>query len=294
MTYHSKLTEVALPLEAINAKSTGENPIRRVAASTFHTFSKTLSSLAQSLHVRHIATFEVDTCAPEDEVVDVFAWYPEFDQIPVKENGRITGVLERAENGQQGKVSDHLRHLDDGILVAAEQPLDKFLALMAEPPYYRLVLDGVQVSGIVTRSDLLKLPVRLLAFTLVTSLETMMKDVITDSFPNDADWWGYLSDGRREKICTRQADFKKKRMDPPILDLTEYCDKYTILFKHFDLGDQFKSELVKAEDLRNAVAHGRSYADNEESLKDFINTLNRAQHWIKYLNSQLPGKDLNQ
>ena len=293
MAYRRKLIEVALPLEAINKESAREKSFRRVATSAFHTFSNTLSGLAQGLHVRHIATFEVVTCAPGDEVADVFARYPEFDQIPVKDSGHVIGVLERDENGQQGKASAYLRPLNDGILVAAEQPLDKFLSLMVEHPFYRLVLDGVHVSGIVTRSDLLKLPVRLLAFTLATSMETLMKDVISHKFPCDGDWFGYLSEGRQEKIRARQAEFEELRMDPPLLDLTDYCDKYTILLKHFGLGKQFKSDLVKIEGLRNAVAHGRSYADDETGLKDFIYTLERAKYWINYLNEKFLNEASN-
>ena len=293
-SYRKKIIEVALPLEDINKESVREKSISYVTTSAFHTFSKTLSGLAQGLHVRHIATFDVVTCAPGDEIADVFVRYPEFDQIPVKDSGHVIGVLERDENDQQGKASAHLRHLDDGILVAAEQPLDKFLTLMAEHPFYRLVLDGVHVSGIVTRSDLLKLPVRLLAFTLATSMETLMKDVISQELPSAEEWLEYLSPGRQEKIRARQAEFEELRMDPPLLDLTDYCDKYTILLKNCMLGKQFKSDLVKIEGLRNTIAHGRSYAEDEIGLKDFIYTLESAQYWIEYLNSRFLKEDFNQ
>jgi CBS domain-containing protein len=270
-----------------------EKPSKRIGQSTFHTFSNTLAGLARGLHVRHIATFNIISCSPDEETSNVLNNYPEFDQIPVKEGDRIIGVLERiiVENPQ--KVFENMRILDDSVIVAAELPLEHFLPLMADQPFYSLVLDGAQIQGIVTRSDLLKLPVRLLAFTLATSMETMMKDVVSHKLPIDENWFGYLSPGRQEKILARQAEFEERRMDPPLLDLTDYCDKYTILLKHFGLGKQFKSDLVKIEELRNSIAHGRSYADDEPGLKNFIFTLERAQYWINYLNEEFLNEASN-
>jgi predicted transcriptional regulator len=287
MTPRKKLIAGSLALEAIKVEPAHEKSTRRAGLSAFNTFSDTLIGLAQGLHVRHIATFQLITCTNDDNAVDVFAHYPEFDQIPVKHDGHIIGVFERDGSGQ-------LRPLDDGILVAAEQPLENFLPLMAKPPFYRLVLDGARVNGVVTRSDLLKLPVRVLAFALSTSLETTIKDIISREIPNDADWLRYMSTGRQEKIRVRQAEFKEKRVDPPLLDLTDYSDKYTILLKHYRLGKKFKSDLVKIENIRNAVSHGRSYADDEASLVEFIHALERAQYWIKYLNETYLDEALKQ
>ena len=254
------------------------------APSSFDTFSNTLSALAQGLHVRHIATYELITCDLSSGAASLFTKYPTIDQIPAKKDQHIIGVFERNGKGHQGETSYQLRSLDDSILVAANLPLGGFLPLMAQPPFYRLVLDGTQISGIVTRSDLLKLPVRVLAFALSTSLETTMKDIISRQLPDEVDWLGYISADRQKSIKIRQADFRKRKLDLPLLDLTDYSDKYNVLLKHNRLGEQFKSELFEIREIRNAVAHGRSYAQDEASLVKFIRALERAQFWITHLN----------
>ena len=95
------------------------------------------------------------------------ARFPTFDQIPVRdEREHVLGVLERSGDIIQASARERMRRIDDAILVSADMPLDLFVPKMEKPPFYRLVLDGVQIKGVVTRSDLLKLPVRLLVFAL--------------------------------------------------------------------------------------------------------------------------------
>jgi predicted transcriptional regulator len=62
-----------------------------------------------------------------------------------------------------------LRELRLGLLVASDEPLKRIIPLLVESPH-RLVVQGTRIEGIVTSSDVHKLPVRLLAFALVTHL----------------------------------------------------------------------------------------------------------------------------
>lgn len=74
--------------------------------------------------------------------------------------------------------------LDGSLLVTAEEPLTRFVPLLRRRPY-RLVLLGTEIAGIVTRSDIIKPPVRLLAFTLVSHLEVAMTELIRARYPTD-------------------------------------------------------------------------------------------------------------
>ena len=62
-----------------------------------------------------------------------------------------------------------MRRLDDGLLVASDKPMKRFVPLLVESPH-RLVVRDTRIEGIVTSSDVHKLPLRLLAFALVTHL----------------------------------------------------------------------------------------------------------------------------
>lgn len=246
------------------------------------TFENTLIGLSSGLQVRHIATFGLETCAQNEHTADVLSRFPEFDQIPVKDAECIVGVVERSDNSG-GIVRDRMRRLDDGILVSTDEPLLDFIPLMANPPFYRLILKGTRIDGIVTRSDLLKLPVRLLSFALVTHLELVMMEIISQELLNDDDWLALLSEGRQKKIKDKHEEYRRKRMDPPLLELTDYCDKKTIMKKRFGLGTKFDDDLKDVEKLRNLIAHAANYAPSEAELQAFIKNLQKAQHWIKEL-----------
>ena len=107
------------------------------------------------------------------------------------------GVAERAD-GLSGTVHDAMFPLDDPMLVSGDEPLMRFLPLLAERPF-RLVVMGARIQGIVTRSDVLKLPVYLLAFTLITHLKMVMARLIPAKHPDDDGWIERLSPGRRTR-----------------------------------------------------------------------------------------------
>jgi hypothetical protein len=102
--------------------------------SLHHTFENTLTGLTQGLRVKHIATFQVDSCSPDENAGAVLTRHPDYDQIPVREDGRTVGVLERVSDSPSGKVSAAMRPLDDSILVAGEAPILDFLSLIRDRP----------------------------------------------------------------------------------------------------------------------------------------------------------------
>jgi hypothetical protein len=144
-------------------------------------FQTTMKGLEVGLQVQHIATWddELRTCSIDDErdVATLFAdpEFKDFDQVPVRKDSSIIGVVTRE---CEGSIKKCLQPLTEAMLIAAQEPLTQFISLMANRPPYRLVIRSGRITGIVTRSDLLKLPVRLFAFTLVTHLELLMTDII--------------------------------------------------------------------------------------------------------------------
>lgn len=253
----------------------------------FTTFEYTLLGFAQGFHVRHIATFQPYTCAVNDETEVVLQRFPDFDQFPVHNDGQIIGVLERNGSTKASQVGDCMRPLDESILVSAEEPLLRFLPLMAQPPYYRLVLEGTKISALVTRSDVLKLPVRLLGFALVTNLELMMKEVIESQLPDSKAWLALLSKGRQEKVMDKKRQFEEKRVDPPMVELTDFCDKRDILKKHLKLPGIFRRDMERIENLRNSLAHAGTFVSSEADLQEFIETMDNARRWIDELRTHL-------
>lgn len=117
----------------------------------------TMRGLESGLTVAHIATFELQTCDEHQDAAAVLADKDlgTYDQIPVRRRDRVVGVLERDESPRSGPVAEHMGPLHDTLLVSAEGPLMSFVR-KADQSHYRLVVRGTEVSGIVTRSDLLQ------------------------------------------------------------------------------------------------------------------------------------------
>jgi len=248
----------------------------------------TMSGLDAGLHVLHITTPNPQTCAVSNtvEVVRANERFRGFDHIPVvNDTGRMVGVL-ALDGNTRGPVRDAMRPLDDTMIVSSDQPLMQFLPTLAEHPY-RLVVRGTRIGGIVTRSDVLKLPVRLLSFTLVTHLEMIMANLIRAKHPNDDEWVILLSTGRREGVDKKFAAVQESKLDPSRLEFTDFCDKRDLVVKLYEMDAQFKRDLKDIENLRNAVAHAGSYGRSQEELMDFLRVLQRSEYWISELTEKL-------
>src|SRR5690606_17559730 len=115
---------------------------------------------------------------------------------------------------------------------SADEPLTTYIHLAPESPY-RLVVDGAEINGIITRSDLQKLPVRLYVFTHVTHLETVMRDLIVMHIKEESLWLKELKDERQRALRRSRYWQKKQGFDPPLIDLTLFSDKVTIIGKTF-------------------------------------------------------------
>jgi hypothetical protein len=231
------------------------------------------------------ATYNVMSCSCDEDARDVLRRpeFSDFDCIPVRDRGRVTGVLLR-DDAPSGGVAEAMTPLDEGLLVAADEPLKAFLPLLLDSPR-RLVVRGATIEGIVTASDVLKLPARLLAFAIITHLEMTMADVIARTTDGD-DWLQHLSSGRQERVRAKLDELHKDRVNPNTIEVTDFCDKREILLKLGTLTQFTESkgqarEAFKAiEELRNMLAHGATYAQSQDDVRKFVLILASAEAWI--------------
>ena len=265
----------------------------RIEAPAFapEVFDLTMKGLETGLRVGDIATYGFEACSVDAEVSDVMT-DPNlqlFDCIPVFARGRVVGVLERNGRTMSGPAGGAMRHLDDALLVSWDEPLKSFLPLLVETPH-RLVVRGASIEGIVTSSDIHKLPVRLLAFALVTHLETAMAALIVGTSDGD-DWLDLLSNGRQQKVAKKTKALRNESFDPPLIELTDFCDKRDVLAARGFLDEPDRAEAVadfkSIEDLRNSVAHAASYAQNDDQLARFVTLLGLTEAWIDRLSAHV-------
>ncbi len=74
----------------------------------------TMKGLEAGLTVGTIASSPIMTCSPTDDPAAVLSEWPDFDVIPVEDQGQIVAIVERS--------SESRRPLDSGMLVASGLP----------------------------------------------------------------------------------------------------------------------------------------------------------------------------
>ncbi len=248
----------------------------------------TMSGLEAGFKVSHIAAFDLKTCLPDSEASRVLddLLLKDFDHIPVKDGARIIGVLERKIGSVPGTARNVMRALDDSMLVSAEESLPKFLPFLRDCPF-RLVVKGTEIQGIVTLSDVAKLPVRLMAFTLVTHLEMSMAGVIRGKYQTDADFLAQLHPRQRPTVEGRLKNRKKENLLISALDLSDFGHKITVVGKILEVTD-FQEQLKPIVELRNSLDHAADFLEACGSVNEFLTRLKLAEHWIEELGSKLP------
>jgi hypothetical protein len=251
-------------------------------------FQFTMSGLTAGLRVVHIAALQLVTCEINQGIKEVLD-DPKligFDYIPVLSRKRIFGIVERKRAGNEGAVKENMRALDDSLLVSADEPLTSFVSCLRTDPF-RLVVKGTEIKGIVTRSDLIKLPVRLVAFTQICHLEMEMTIFIEARCKDDNFWVNQLKKKRRERLRERLEAHKKRNLELRLVELADFGDKGVAVVKLLGLDGKSERQLDEIQHLRNDIAHSEDYGKTEADIDRFLERLALTSEWIRRL-SRVP------
>lgn len=149
-------------------------------------FDEVFHGLHEYLTVELISTERAQfiTCSRGETLASVRDRNTEsYDFLPVsdEQSGRIIGLLHAAPlmegASHRETVEEHFEPLSEDFLVGADSSILDFIKDADEKPC-RLVVSGGSITGLVTLSDLQKLPVRAALFALITGFEITMYDAI--------------------------------------------------------------------------------------------------------------------
>jgi len=178
-----------------------------------------------------------------------------------------------------------MRPLSEENLIGADASLLTFIR-NADRQMCRLVVSGPEINGLVSLSDLQRLPVRAALFAMVTHLEITMAHAIRSEFNQSEDWINRLPDARQSKVHEQIAKAKSQDTFVEALLFTQFADKVTIIKKNPAFGwgkTSFKGELNQIESLRNDLAHANNYAGTPETAKRICETVRLMDQWIERL-----------
>lgn len=216
----------------------------------------------EGLPVSLISTEREDlkVCRPSDVVGAVRNDNPDdFDHIPVVDDlSNIIGSFNTKEpNDEAAIVANCMQPLISQAIIGESSSIISFIENVSEQPFsYTVGKNGI--SGLVTWSDIQKLPARTALFALVTQLELGMMHRITQLYDQD-EWMGHLSPSRQKKVIAKISDAREGDSLIAKIHYTDFCDKRDLLKKTHG-GRAFERCLKKIEKLRNSLAHASHYA----------------------------------
>lgn len=249
-----------------------------------------LDHLERSTPIRLIATFDDLTVALADEPVRAATSRADdgrFDFLPVRDSasGSIVGLFRRSAMGStpDRSVREVMQPLSGDNLVGADTPLLDFV-FSADTHPCRLVLDRSEIRGVVTLSDLQRLPVRTALFGLFIHLELLVTEALRGVVGADQSPFDWLSENRATYARSRWEESRAAGMDRDPLETLSFGDKKTLAKKAklFGIpGERINRELQDIEQyLRDPIAHGLTIAATEEQARTVVRVARLVRDWI--------------
>ena len=184
----------------------------------------------------------------------------QLDQAPVIQDGAVIGTVRRSDMRPQGLVGTYVHHLEARSFVAADVGLCKLMSYLQEEPFL-LVLDGHEISGLVTAADLGRPAARTYFYLLLAQLESALADVIRNQFPDQRRAVDLLSLGR-QKGHAELVDRLRQRDDfiddvaaLSLGDLLVVVGKTSDLVQHFEIVSSWRHLVRGLGSFRNDVMH---------------------------------------
>lgn len=229
--------------------------VRRVFLEAF-----TVRDIAEPL-----ASFDAVTPSAE---VRQFMQSSDFDVIGIRRDGIVAGYATWDSLGN-GDCGQYALPLEQAVVRQETTPLLNALLELNRTPYLFVALLG-NVSGIVTRADLQKPPVRMWLFGLVTLIEMRFTELIDRHCPGEA-WMAYISDARRQKAQNLLAERRRCNQSLRLLDCLQLADKGQIVARDaairqdtvFSSRRQAEEATRMVERLRNNLAHAQDIVSSD-------------------------------
>lgn len=239
----------------------------------------------EGLPVKLIATprTELVTCTETETVGNARARNTlGFDHLPVvdEKNGIVGCLTPSLAIADSELIMDRMEPLREHATVGEECDIVSFIEGLHKQPYWFTVgRDGI--SGLVTWSDIQKLPARIALFALVTQLELLMTERIEEIHPDEA-WMALLSKSRLNRTRSKIDTARERDSLIAPLHYTDFCDKRDILRKRYG-GKSFVSSMRKIEDLRNSLAHASEYAAGKHLAQDVSKIVSKTSEVIEMI-----------
>ncbi len=224
-----------------------------------------LEMLADAITVRQLTTPIASslTFSPDAPVIATHKTLASrrFDYAPVTNGEQVIGRIGQSDlsSGGAGTIEPYVTPLHAKIVVSASSPINDLVSWFSAEPFL-LVLDGRDVMGLVTVSDLNKQAARTYLYAVVTGFESALANFLRRHIDDQELAIGKFSSERQQRIRStvaaageQEADYISAMSLPDLLDLTRKCDLLGCL--GFDSAQAWKTQTGPLVQFRNGIAH---------------------------------------
>lgn len=207
----------------------------------------------------------------------------DFDHVPLTDDAgqHITRIYVRGTG---------LVELQEGMFMSAGASLIDFLET-ADHQHFRLLVDGGAVTGMVTLSDVQKLPVYPLLFGLLIAVELLLVDWLRQACGDKPDaWLEHLGPRQRGIIERHWQDAVQRDLAIDKLALASFGHEIqaATAMGLFVGHEQRSVEIKGLKDLRNLVCHAAAFAPNPKQALRIPPLARSAQALAAWLNQSIP------
>lgn len=251
-----------------------------------------MRAMEVGFHVGLIGTFKPDlVCVrAEDNAAN---WLEleeteDFDQFPVVDGDAIIGLLLRGDYDCSWSAADAMVDAKEGVIVSSTMPIAELVPEL-QVLHAKLILSNAHIDGLVTQSDLLKLPVRILVFGLVNHLELCLRALIRCRL-TEQEWLDRLTSEARRRVKKDKRRLQEHRFEPDPLEFTTFSHLIQIVMQEPDLPDDGEEELKRVKSLRDDIAHAKTFIASPNDVYRFAATFIILQRWIQEVTAMVEAE----
>ncbi len=187
----------------------------------------------------------------------------DFDVAGVKktEDGEVIGYVKAVDLGDED-LGKYVRAISPNLLISDSTPIAEIFSVLSEMDF-AFVVCGKHISGIITKADINKPPVRIYLFGM-TSLFEMHLNVWVNHYYRENSWTEEVPEQRMQEASKIYELRKGNNQELSLLECLQLCDKRDLLAKsqrfredfNFSRGS-FDSFVKGVEKIRNELAHSQ-------------------------------------
>lgn len=182
--------------------------------------------------------------------------------IKTRKDGEVIGYVMRDEIGT-GEFKSYMRNIAHELIMSDSTPIAEIFSVLSKNNF-AFVMYGNAITGIITKADMNKPPIRIYIFGIISLLEMHLNSWITHYY-KDESWISQVPVDKMDEAKKIYEQRKGNNQDLTILECLQLSSKRELLSISCDFlttfsfsKNKFETLLNRAETLRNELVHSQN------------------------------------